>query len=153
MITELSTPETQARSFSLFAFTGALAIVLAPIAGGYLVNPADKFGFLDISLFRTYPYLLPPLVSGIFGGIICLLCSAFIQETRPWGKDDTDAEPETVTHHGIMASPGVKGAFLANLLVYTLSTSNVTRKSVVALVRSIANAGCLQFCQCFAIPE
>ena len=36
MIQENSTPKTQARAFSLFAFTGNLGIFLGPFIGMYL---------------------------------------------------------------------------------------------------------------------
>jgi MFS family permease len=133
MISELSTPATEARSFSLFAFTGALAIVLAPISGGFLVDPASRFKLLDVRLFRTYPYLLPPLVSGVFGGVLCLLCAIFVVETKPW-DDGRGEQPEPVSRREIFRSPRVVTAFAANLLAYSLGTGHVTGKLFAILL-------------------
>jgi hypothetical protein len=101
--------------------------VLAPISGGFLVDPASRLKLFDIALFRAYPYLLPSLVSGVFGGILCLLCAIFVVETKPWDNSRGE-QPEPLSRREIFRSPGVVVGFAANLLAYSLGTGNVTGK-------------------------
>ncbi|KIW17943.1 hypothetical protein PV08_05138 [Exophiala spinifera] len=88
MISENSTPKTQARAFAFFSFAGNLGILLGPAIGGVLSNPATEYPrlFGNFTLFKEYPYLLPTLVGGCVAAITSITCAVFIQETLP--KDD-----------------------------------------------------------------
>jgi hypothetical protein len=101
MITENSTPRTQARAFSFFAFSGNVGIFLGPligescswsigdhvltISGGALSDPASQIGgiFKRIGFFSDYPYALPTFVAGTFGASAALLCGLFLKEVCP----------------------------------------------------------------------
>jgi MFS family permease len=81
MISEISTPKTQARAFSLFAFSGNVSIFLAPLMGGILSKPADNFKLLKhVQLFINYPYLLPCIVTGSLALMAAIANLVFLKE-------------------------------------------------------------------------
>jgi MFS family permease len=81
MISEISTPKTQARAFSLLGFAGNMAIFLAPLMGGALARPGDSFPiFQHTKLFLDFPYLLPCLVTGSLALVSGLSCLFFLEE-------------------------------------------------------------------------
>jgi MFS family permease len=106
MITENSTPRTQARAFSFFAFSGNVGIFLGPLIGMYsphlvshkepwsflvterldigggLASPAEQYPsiFGDIKFFEEYPYALPTFVTGAIGGAAAVCCALFVKE-------------------------------------------------------------------------
>ncbi|CAL3968237.1 hypothetical protein PZA11_006780 [Diplocarpon coronariae] len=97
MITENSTPRTQARAFSFFAFSGNMGIFLGPVLGGILQSPARQYGglFESIQFFRNYPYALPTFATGSVGVAVAVLCAIWVKETlkkKPKGGDDTEVE-------------------------------------------------------------
>ncbi|CAI7664176.1 unnamed protein product [Penicillium bialowiezense] len=76
MVAEHSTPRTQARAFSWFAFSG-------PLMGGALANPASQYPgvFGGISFFENYPYALSSLVVASVGATAALSTALFVEET------------------------------------------------------------------------
>jgi len=109
MITENSTPKTQARAFSLFAFAGNLGIFIGPLVGGSLAKPAEQIpGLFGNSAFlRQYPYALPTFVTGAFGVTAALVAFFLIKETLPPRKagDARSAPPMTTVE--LLKAPGV----------------------------------------------
>ncbi|KAI8916233.1 major facilitator superfamily domain-containing protein [Gorgonomyces haynaldii] len=92
MLAELTDDTNRASAFSLFGFTFAIGIILGPVMGGFLANPAqtmpDIFGKWD--LFVQNPFLLPCLVSSListFGFVFGLM---FLPETAPLVRQSTD---------------------------------------------------------------
>lgn len=85
MISEHSTPKTQARAFSWFAFTGNLGIFVGPLLGGALADPANQYrrAFGGIKFFEHFPYALPTLVTGSISLISGVLSILFVEETLP----------------------------------------------------------------------
>ncbi|KAF7531933.1 hypothetical protein G7054_g8443 [Neopestalotiopsis clavispora] len=83
MISELSTPKTQARSFAWFAFAGNLGILFGPLIGGALAEPATQYPrvFGNVTLFREYPYALPSFVVGGIGLTAVITTALFVKET------------------------------------------------------------------------
>ncbi|PMD30438.1 MFS general substrate transporter [Hyaloscypha variabilis F] len=110
MITENSTPRTQARAFSFFAFSSNVGIFLGPMLGGALSDPAKQIGgiFKRIEFFKEYPYALPTFVSGAFGASAAILCVLFLKETlkRKVKGDESPTEAPMSTLELIKA-PGV----------------------------------------------
>lgn len=110
MISEISTPKTQAKAFSLFAFSGTVSIFFAPLAGGLLVKPAENFRlFRNFQLFVTYPYLLPCILTSAIALAAALVNLFFLEETlKTVDKlgDPTDAAPAP-TMREIFKAPGV----------------------------------------------
>ncbi|RAO69573.1 uncharacterized protein BHQ10_005585 [Talaromyces amestolkiae] len=110
-ISENSTPKTQARAFSYFAFSNNLGIVLASFMGGVLSRPADKYPsvFGGVQFFKDNPYALATFTTGAIGGIACIVSALFIKETlrkTPQG-DANGSAPKTMTTTDIMKAPGV----------------------------------------------
>lgn len=99
MIAEHSTPRTQARAFSWFAFSGNLGLFIGPLLGGALANPADQYPgiFGGIRFFENYPYALSSWVVALVGATAALSSALFVDETLK--KDPAAAE-----HDGVEAA-------------------------------------------------
>jgi MFS family permease len=84
MISEISTPKTQARAFSFFAFASYLGLFVGPLLGGFLADPAHQFPSLfgGVPFFEQHPYALPTLLIGCFGGSAALICALFAKEVK-----------------------------------------------------------------------
>lgn len=93
MLTELSTPRTQAMAFSWFAFSGNLGIFLGPLAGGALADPARQYPglFGHVQFFLDYPYALSSFVVAGLGFAGAITTALFVEETLP-RYDDAPAE-------------------------------------------------------------
>ncbi|KAI1494056.1 major facilitator superfamily transporter [Biscogniauxia mediterranea] len=88
MIGEHSTPRTQARSFSWFAFAGNLGIFLGPLIGGALADPAGQYPALfgRVQFFVEYPYALSSIVVGCIGLTAVFTSAFFVEETLHRGR-------------------------------------------------------------------
>ncbi|KAJ7617216.1 tetracycline:hydrogen antiporter-like protein [Roridomyces roridus] len=111
MITENSTPATQAQAFSLFSFAGNIGIFLGPLIGGSLSEPTINYPsiFGRIYLFEVYPYLLPTLVTGSVAASAAVLCAVYVKETldnSKDGKSSGSASPPMSTWE-VLKAPGV----------------------------------------------
>ena len=111
MFSENSTPKTQARAFSWFAFTSNLGIFIGPILGGVLADPAHAyprlFGSSDFLL--RYPYALPTFVTAIYGFITAVVCFFFLNETlKPKRSSANDDAPEEkMSTWELLKTPGI----------------------------------------------
>ncbi|RYP37993.1 hypothetical protein DL767_002721 [Monosporascus sp. MG133] len=85
MISEHSTPKTQARSFSWFAFAGNLGIFVGPLIGGSLADPAGQYpwAFGGVPFFEEYPYAMSSIVVGCIGLTAVVTSALFVEETLP----------------------------------------------------------------------
>ncbi|KAJ5918740.1 hypothetical protein N7454_009884 [Penicillium verhagenii] len=83
MIAEHSTPKTQARAFSWFAFSGNLGIFLGPLLGGVLANPVSQYPsiFGGNRFFEHYPYALSSWVVALVGATAAISSALFVKET------------------------------------------------------------------------
>ncbi|KAH7333213.1 major facilitator superfamily domain-containing protein [Rhexocercosporidium sp. MPI-PUGE-AT-0058] len=112
LISENSTPRTQARAFSFFAFSGNMGILTGPLIGGALQSPAEQYGgvFKRVQFFNDYPYALPTFVTGSIALLASLVCGIFVKETlkrkKSTNEDGTLVEAE-MTILEIMKKPGV----------------------------------------------
>ncbi|RSM13122.1 hypothetical protein CEP52_002072 [Fusarium oligoseptatum] len=115
MISEHSTPETQARAFSWFAFAGNLGLFIGPIIGGVLANPATQYpgSFGKNKFFLEYPYALPGFVTGVISATSALTSALFLKETlKKRGTDElshreiTSSKPPLSTWQ-LLKAPGV----------------------------------------------
>lgn len=95
MIAEHSTPETQARAFSWFAFGGNIGIFVGPLIGGALADPAEQYpgAFGGIPFFERYPYALAGFVVGGISATGVLTSALFLKETLP--KKDKNSSAST----------------------------------------------------------
>ncbi|KXX74100.1 Protein ZINC INDUCED FACILITATOR-LIKE 1 [Madurella mycetomatis] len=135
MISEHSTPKTQARAFSWFAFTGNLGILFGPLIGGALADPARQYHgvFGNVPLFVDYPYLLPSLAVGVIGLSSVVVTALFVEETlvkRPTGGSEESgaAKPEPRSIWELVKSPGVP------IVLYTYAHIMLLAFSYTAIV-------------------
>lgn len=65
VIAEITDDTNLDLAFGIFNMAWSLGAIFGPLIGGYLNNPLTQFptAFAGWTLFETYPYLLPPLVS------------------------------------------------------------------------------------------
>jgi MFS family permease len=130
MIAEHSTPKTQARAFSWFAFSGNLGMFFGPLMGGALANPAAQYPgiFGDIAFFKNYPYALSSLVVALVGSTAVVSSALFVEETlektptpESNGEEAGAHSPSqsTMSTRDLLTSPGVGSALYiyGNLMV------------------------------------
>ncbi|KAI2827502.1 hypothetical protein CBS147323_4109 [Aspergillus niger] len=100
MISENSTPDTQARAFSYFSLANTIGTVIGPLLGGALCRPGG--------VFRHYPYALPTVAAGAFGVTVTVACLMFVNETRkPADHTPHETASPTWTSAKILRSQGV----------------------------------------------
>ncbi|KAJ7880646.1 MFS transporter [Mycena leptocephala] len=107
MITENSTARTQAKAFSFFSFAGNIGIFLGPLIGGSLSEPTVNYPsvFEHMHLFKTYPYLLPTLITGCVAASAAVLCALFVKEVDRGGF--SGSLPPPMSTWEVIKSPGV----------------------------------------------
>eukprot|EP01034_Spumella_vulgaris_P025841 gene25841-32338_t len=95
-LTEVTDDTNRGKAFSLFSLGWAIGTVIAPIAGGFLCKPADKYPayFSQSGLFGYYPYLLPCLLCFCFNMAAALICLFAMVETRVFKKPHSGLETE-----------------------------------------------------------
>ncbi|KAJ5145499.1 uncharacterized protein N7515_000063 [Penicillium bovifimosum] len=83
MVAEHSTPTTQARAFSWFAFSGNLGIFLGPLLGGALADPVRQYPsiFGNVHFLETHPYVLSSVVVALIGLTAAVSSALFVEET------------------------------------------------------------------------
>lgn len=109
MFQELSTPKTQARAYSFFAFFGNLGIFLGPIIGGTLSNLPkhypDTFG--GNTFLEAYPYAPGPIVTGAAAALAAVICSIFVKETLKKDATTKDGHNNPMSTWEVLKSDGV----------------------------------------------
>ncbi|KAI2613340.1 MFS general substrate transporter [Hypoxylon sp. NC1633] len=120
MIAEHSTPRTQARAFSWFAFSGNLGLFLGPLIGGALADPAHQYpwAFGGVPFFEQFPYALSSIVVGCIGLAAAVTSALFIEETlhkvrkastssESNAEDGDAAKPAPTSALSLLKVPGV----------------------------------------------
>jgi MFS family permease len=124
MFSEVSTKKTEARAFSLFAFSSNIGIFLGPLLGGVLSKPAENFPiFRGIHLFERYPYFLPPFVAGILAIISALLNLFLLKETLP-PQHASHKSAERTSVRALLSEPKVNFALFIYMHVMLLGLAN-----------------------------
>ncbi|GKT49039.1 uncharacterized protein ColSpa_09220 [Colletotrichum spaethianum] len=74
----------QARAFILLPMTFNIGVIIGPILGGILSDPAGSYPSLfgDIDFFRKYPYAAPNLLSAVFLSCAALSVWLCLDETH-----------------------------------------------------------------------
>ncbi|EJD35023.1 MFS general substrate transporter [Auricularia subglabra TFB-10046 SS5] len=122
MLSENSTPRTQARAFSLFQFAANVGIFIGPLIGGALVTPTEQFPglFGSIQLLRDYRYFLPGFVTGSLTAAVAFANLLWLNETLPDQTSDLRKQaPPSMKQ--IFASPGVIPVLVIFLYCFLLS--------------------------------
>ncbi|KAF4439175.1 hypothetical protein F53441_12650 [Fusarium austroafricanum] len=111
MLSELSTPETQAKAFSWFAFGGNVGIFLGPLIGGALADPAHQFpkAFGNVQFFLDYPYALQGFVVGAISSTSCITSALLLKETLNQPKESHEEEnnQSKPSKRELIKAPGV----------------------------------------------
>lgn len=115
MIAENSTPDTQARAFSWFAFAGNVGIFIGPIIGGALADPAEQYPSLfgGVEFFDKYPYALAGFATGGISVTGALVSALFLKETltkeEPGanGNANGQSDSDRPSMWELIKSPGV----------------------------------------------
>lgn len=84
---EITDSATQASGFGWLSFTWGFGTVTAPAVGGWLADPAGQYPnsiFAQVQFFKSFPYILPALVSVAVSLSALLLGLAFLPETEAW---------------------------------------------------------------------
>lgn len=91
MFADISTDKTKGRILPYFAFSGSLGILLGPLLGGSLANPASQYPaiFGGVAFFKQYPYALSSLAVAFGGATSTLLNIFYLKETKPKPKAPT----------------------------------------------------------------
>lgn len=83
-LTEITDESNRGTGFSIMSVAWTIGTIIAPLAGGLLCKPAEKFPayFAENGLFGVYPYLLPCSLCVFFNVFSALFCLLFMAETR-----------------------------------------------------------------------
>lgn len=87
-LSEITDETNQGKGFSYLSIAWSLGSLLAPLAGGLLCSPAEKYPayFSKDGLFGYYPYLLPCLICVVNNVLTAFFCLAVMRETRKFKK-------------------------------------------------------------------
>lgn len=113
--------EKQPTAYSWFAFATNMGILIGPIVGGVLVNPAKQFPSLfgHNAFLKANPYALPGFVVGGLSAVCALLVFIFVKETLDVDKvakpmsEGGDASQQAMTIREMFTNSNVRAALLA----------------------------------------
>ncbi|KAI1639962.1 major facilitator superfamily transporter [Biscogniauxia mediterranea] len=82
----------QSRAFLILPMTFNIGVIIGPILGGVLSDPAGSYPdiFGDVKFFRQFPYATPNLVSAIFLLTSFTMCWLMLEETHDAIRDRHD---------------------------------------------------------------
>ncbi|KAF9116057.1 hypothetical protein BGX27_005086 [Mortierella sp. AM989] len=90
MLGEIADHTNQSQAFGLFGFAWGIGMIVGPVLGGYLANPAKTFPdiFGNWPFFIEYPYFLPCFVAAMGSVVGFIVGYFFLEETRGKRKID-----------------------------------------------------------------
>ncbi|KAG0252665.1 hypothetical protein DFQ27_007922 [Actinomortierella ambigua] len=90
MLGEIADESNQGQAFSLFGFAWGIGMIVGPILGSRLSNPAQNFPaiFGNWQFFIDYPYFLPCLVASLGSFLGFLVGLFFLKETKTWPEQE-----------------------------------------------------------------
>ncbi|KAI1149162.1 major facilitator superfamily domain-containing protein [Nemania diffusa] len=81
----------QSRAFLILPMTFNVGVIIGPILGGILSDPAGSFpAFKNVEFFKKFPYATPNIVSAVFLSTALLLCWLMLEETHDALRDSRD---------------------------------------------------------------
>ncbi|KAI0675155.1 MFS general substrate transporter [Trametes maxima] len=84
VVGELSDETNQSTAFPLYDIISALGFVIGPLIGGTFADPAKEWpDVFTHPIWKTYPYLLPCLISAVISVVAALLSAFVLEETLP----------------------------------------------------------------------
>jgi len=109
----------QARAFLLFPMCFNIGVIIGPVLGGVLADPAATYpnlfgpgsalgGATGVGWMMRWPYLAPNLASAILVGLNMLLITWFLKETLPSARGDVNIFRRAFRRvaHGIFGKSG-----------------------------------------------
>ena len=82
MVGELSDETNQGVAFTFLPLSWSLGSIIGPLLGGFLAEPATRYGgVFDRPFWRKYPFLLPCLVSAVAPFVMGIVGGYFLEET------------------------------------------------------------------------
>ncbi|PFH63207.1 hypothetical protein XA68_16646 [Ophiocordyceps unilateralis] len=105
-----STPETRAVAYSWFGFAGNLGVLLGPLVGGALAEPAKNMPglFGGVGLFVEHPYVLSGLAVSVIIAVAALASAVGLEETL--NRKEMSREETNLSMRQLVAAPGVAAA-------------------------------------------
>ncbi|KAK7533066.1 major facilitator superfamily domain-containing protein [Phyllosticta citribraziliensis] len=109
MISEISTPKTQARAFSWFSTSSNIGIMFGPLIGGALSNPAEQLPsvFGNNQFLKDYPYCLPGFAIGGIAWTALLANAFFTKETLKRKTRGSSSSAKPMSTWEVLCAPGV----------------------------------------------
>ncbi|KAI1345311.1 major facilitator superfamily domain-containing protein [Xylaria sp. FL0043] len=117
----------QSRAFLILPMTFNIGVIVGPILGGVLSDPANSYPglFGNVDFFKRFPFATPNIVSAVFLGTALLLCWLMLEETHDSIRDQRDI--------GIVLGRRLKTCFRRdNTIAYAPLHSRDTSISTVA---------------------
>jgi len=116
MVSENCTKKTQARAFSWYMFARQIGILIGPLCGGTLANPAEQFPNTigKIQFFKDFPYALPTFTSGAICLVLTLVNAVFLKETLQRNADGSIKREGLLSTWEVLKSPGVPMVLVLN---------------------------------------
>jgi hypothetical protein len=146
LVSELCPPKHEARGMGLTTGCWSLGLVFGPACGGLLASPAQLYPrYFTGTIFETFPYLLPNLVTAFFALLGAILLFLFFPETLtsdpltspPQGQNSSSSNPPPSSTETRGASivelaryPGVANTLCAYLVI---SFSSICLDEVIPL--------------------
>ena len=152
LVSELCSRRHEARAMGLTASCWSLGVVVGPMIGGFLANPAmlypsqfdrlyDEAPFLA-NLFVQYPYLLPNMVVALCSCVGGCLIYLFLPETLSHSQSSSgvEAKKRGATINELLNTPGVSYALSA---YFVLSFVDLSFSEIIPIwaIASIAAGG------------
>lgn len=154
VLAEITDETNAARAFGLLPVCTAIGMIVGPMIGGFLAQPAQQYPetFGNIGFFVKYPYFLPCFISGMTSVLAFILGFFFLEETleskqkrssmQP--KHDLDEVPEELEYNknaqrrpafSALFTPTVTSVLLGSTLVFFQMASWTTVTPVFAYTR------------------
>ncbi|KAF5879442.1 putative major facilitator superfamily transporter protein [Botrytis fragariae] len=124
MISENSTKKTQARAFSYFSVAGNLGILVGPLIGGAMSEPAKQYPSLfgGVKFFEEFPFALPTICTGLFALSSTLVATFYIKETLGKKRYQKVGARDGMTMRELLQFPGVARCIYISCHVNLMST-------------------------------
>jgi MFS family permease len=102
IIGEMYSGNQQASAMSCYTLIGSFGSISGNIVGGFFQFPGD-LEFMDTTIFSSYPFLLPNLLTGVIGFVSLVICYFFLIETKT--KDSLIESQQPRNYWELMKDP------------------------------------------------